>query len=144
MKKIYKGFLQLEDHGDADDLIYIKGDDYPILEQIQDDIEEYGNLLSVRYFLSDKNEDINKLTENLIKSISGSADIDYGSHYSEYTGYLWTDQDLKIGGHDLADELYNNAQHDKWNFKTHEKITVPGKWLYAEIEYNSPTQPKEK
>src|SRR5437868_3327415 len=27
------------------------------------------------------------------------------SHYSEITGYLWTDENLMVGGHDLLDEL---------------------------------------
>ena len=39
--------------------------------------------------------------------------------YSEITGYLWTDEVVKIGGHDLLKE-----------FETH-----LGKYLYMEIEY---------
>ena len=39
--------------------------------------------------------------------------------YSDYTGYLWTDENLKIGGHDLLDELKEDC----------------GKWLFLTIEY---------
>lgn len=38
-------------------------------------------------------------------SYSGDSQIEYGHAYSEITGYLWTTEDLKVGGHDLIAEL---------------------------------------
>ena len=41
----------------------------------------------------------------------------FGACYSEYTGYLWTDEEVLIGGHDLIEELRG----------------CEGKWLLLEI-----------
>src|SRR5712675_1640367 len=38
----------------------------------------------------------------------GELDIKYDAHYSDVTGYLWTDEDFKFGGHDMFVFLENN------------------------------------
>ncbi|MNJ80064.1 hypothetical protein D3C77_783070 [compost metagenome] len=48
----------------------------------------------------------------------GFCDVGYGARYSELTGYLWTDEYLKVGGHDIIEELRSYV----------------GKWLILEIE----------
>jgi hypothetical protein len=35
----------------------------------------------------------------------GEGDATFGARYSEDTGYLWTDEELNVGGHDLLGEL---------------------------------------
>lgn len=77
-----------------------------------------GKKVSIRYWIT--NERITKpaAQEIFLKKLFGEADICYESHYSEYTGYLWTDEDLNIGGHDLLNELRSSD----------------GKYLILEVE----------
>jgi hypothetical protein len=77
----------------------------PLAEQVELDIDAYGNYLTVRYFITDAEKTIDELEENLIKQIVGAGEADYHARYSEITGYLWTDEELKVGGHDLLLEL---------------------------------------
>ena len=53
-----------------------------------------------------------ELAENAVKMLAGAADADYTQHYSDITGYLWTDAECVVGGHDLLDELESNV--GKW------------------------------
>ena len=100
---VYEGFLSMRTDGEADDILHI-GDDI-LSELIQDDIKDYGNYLSVRYFTSDEETTIDKAILENIKKISGVGDVCWGHRYSEVTGYLYTNNEIKVGGHDLLDEL---------------------------------------
>lgn len=73
--------------------------------------------VSVRYFVCDKPTPIQDLEENLVKSVLGIANVKYGMNYSDYTGYLWTDEEFNVGGHNLLSELKTNI----------------GKYLYMEV-----------
>lgn len=73
----------------------------------------------MRYWVSETEKTKEQLKENLFAAISGSVEADYGDAYSELTGYLWTDEKLKVGGHDLLDELQSYI----------------GKFLYMEVDY---------
>ena len=86
--------------------------------------EEYGNYLTVRYWISDKEKTRRELLEETVKLIFGIGDVEYNNNYSEITGYLWTDANLIIGGHNLLNELYNNV----------------GKYCLLEIEYFDESQ----
>lgn len=46
-----------------------------------------------------------EIQEEHIKKFTGSASANYGAVYSELTGYLWTDDEGKIGGHDLVESM---------------------------------------
>jgi len=48
----------------------------------------------------------------------GLPELEFEPRYSEITGYLWTDETLKIGGHNILDVLESNE----------------GKHIYLEIE----------
>jgi hypothetical protein len=134
-RKIYIGLLNTNDISGEDHYSLClngypeKGDydwlDEPILADVlAQDITNYGNNLSVRYFISDSELDEDQLNLELMKTIYGN-DIDsdnvrFGVRYSEYTGYLWTDEDIMIGGHDLLEELKSHI----------------GKYLWMEITYS--------
>jgi hypothetical protein len=48
------------------------------------------------------------LTANIMEA-SGAVEADYDVAYSEVTGYLWTDEEGTIGGHDLVKEFRSAA-----------------------------------
>jgi hypothetical protein len=107
----YSGYLSIKDDGDYE-YLSLSGYNEPLAKVL----ECYHNkVLSIHYFIVDKemSED-EAMTEFLTNidtdkyELKGKADIQYIPRYSEYTGYLWTDEDLMIGGHDLLEELSSN------------------------------------
>lgn len=69
-----------------------------------------GKKASVRYYISDNPiESEDAVSEAYFSTLTGAVDALYLVNYSDYTGYLWTDENLKVGGHDLMAELKNYA-----------------------------------
>src|SRR4051812_10096718 len=101
MKDItYRGLLCITSNGEDDNLVGLLSSDTHrvaiLAELLADDVRLNGRFVTVSYFLSDI-----PLTETIaqmqhILNLCGKADAKYGMHYSEYTGYLWTDEELKI------------------------------------------------
>ena len=120
MRKFYEGFIVLDSYGEADDILFLCStpngrdsvadwdDDCPLADKIQGDIEEYGNFLTVKYFISQEAKTWKEARLGHLEHLYGVGDVDYGDAYSEITGYLWTDEEIKVGGHDLLEELRSN------------------------------------
>lgn len=113
---IYKGIIEEKDHGDNSCALFLSEYNEPLAELL--DSEIYKKQVSVRYFIANQPETRAQLIEGLIQKLYGDAHAIYQDAYSDYTGYLWTDEELKIGGHDLLSEL-----------RTHK-----GKYCYLEID----------
>lgn len=107
MEMNYCGFLQLRDPGDAIDILYIDSRDEPLAEVLEEEIS--GHTVTVRYWVADKQITKDEAQQHFIAKLMGAADCEYDVHYSDVTGYLWTDQEIKIGGHDLMAELQSFA-----------------------------------
>lgn len=117
-KKEYRGWITTRE--DADDHTFITIDDAnPLAKTIEEHIHSYGSYLSVRYVISDE-EIKGDINEAVLKIIFGVGDADYHARYSEETGYLWTDEKLNVGGHDLLNQLIGSI----------------GKYLVMEIVYS--------
>ena len=114
--KLYEGLLSLHSDGEADDVLFLSSCTEPLADTLLDDIGR--KQVTARYWVCDKQCTKEEASENLVKQIMGDAKVKYGHAYSEVTGYLWTDEEIKIGGHDLLEEL---------------KSAV-GKWLILEVE----------
>jgi hypothetical protein len=115
VEKIYKGILV---EGNNTETEVLKLNDEILAETIESDIRENGNYLSVHYYISD--EPVENPEEEFLKELYGMGEVTYCMAYSDITGYLWTDEDLIIGGHDLMEELRSNI----------------GKYLHLVIEFN--------
>jgi hypothetical protein len=118
MKKVFEGYLKYTDNGEGDDILYFLtfGETVPLAELLQ---EEIGNkLVTVRYYISDRVVSIEEAQQKFINQLFGVLDANYNVVYSEITGYLWTDQEINVGGHDLLEEL----------------ATYHGKYLILEVE----------
>ncbi len=113
---IYKGLITESSRGENDDALFIGDMDEPIAYVFEEEIQ--GKQVSVRYFISNTEKTKEELTENLISKIAGAVDADYGDRYSDVTGYLWTDEELNVGGHDLLKELRSEI----------------GKFIYMEVD----------
>nr|WP_298659067.1 hypothetical protein [uncultured Flavobacterium sp.] len=108
---IYKGTIIESDSGENCDALFIGGG-MPIAEILQHEIN--GKEVSVRYWISDKEKTKEELQENFLKNLFGAVDAEYRDAYSDYTGYLWTNENLEIGGHDLLGELRGNLGKFIW------------------------------
>jgi hypothetical protein len=101
----HSGWLTYEEDCNYHETVNLNGE--PIAEEL-----EYmsGNVVTVRYYISDKEASEEELQEDfLTNTLYGNLESEYGARYSEYTGYLWTDDELKVGGHSLLDELESYA-----------------------------------
>lgn len=114
---IIQGLIQEKQHGQSDDSLFIGQETEPLTSYLKEKI--VNKFVTVRYYISDTEKSKEELLENSIKLLSGSVDdVDYYDFYSDYTGYLWTNESLEIGGHDLEDVVRSNR----------------GKYLYMEID----------
>lgn len=114
-KVIFKGFIKQLDYLDNSYATFIDGCDRPISLIFSDDF--YKENVTAKYFFSEKEKSIEELKENLILKSCGSVQADYLDKYSEITGYLWTDEEIMIGCHDLLTEINENI----------------GKYIYLEL-----------
>jgi hypothetical protein len=137
---VYRGRLVAASNGEEGDLLgmipegdvealnarlfraYVyEGDPVILVELIRDDREDDEKYLSVRYFITDAPASPDDLESDLAAMATGDADVRYRMMYSESTGYLWTDEDFVVGGHDLAEELKSHL----------------GKYLHMEIRFST-------
>lgn len=97
---VLKGFIRR--FGDGENLA-IKHD--CIAESL---VDTNGRMVSIRYWVSDGEITLEQAEEAYqVVSMGGKSDCEFAVNYSDYTGYLWTDEKLKVGGHDLIAELEN-------------------------------------
>jgi len=115
-KEIYQGRIYEADEGG----LHIK--DAAIADSVLECIRIHGSFLTVRYWIAKQPINPDTVMQEWLKQLyTGSGSADYEIHRSERTGYLWTDEELNVGGHDLLAELYTHI----------------GKYIYMEIEYSS-------
>jgi len=119
--EVYTGKLSLGEHYDdeLDGILLVNGE--PLARTVQEGRDEYGKYLSVSYYITDQSvTDEDELQEAFLGRLDGLGEVDFDIRYSEITGYLWTDEELKVGGHDLIEEL----------------TSYVGKYLYLKVTYS--------
>jgi hypothetical protein len=116
----YAGQIREADYGEAMDVVFVGDHDEPLAKLIQDDLEVHGRRVSVSYFVTDTPKTKDELAENQVRVLLGDATADYTDNYSDVTGYLWTDEELQVGGHDLLAEIQSSI----------------GRHLHLEITYH--------
>ena len=121
----YIGKLVLVSNGEEDDILGLEEyDDNKLVEKIIEDIggrwenEISNEFVNIKYYISDVLKQKEEIEEEYLKQLLGSMDAKYWVAYSECTGYLWTTEDLQVGGHDLLEELKDSV----------------GKFLYMSID----------
>jgi hypothetical protein len=113
--------LEERSYGEDDYVLFLSESKVPIAEILDDAIR--GKLVTARYWITDTpctKEDAN---EDFMRQVMGLAKTEFGARYSEITGFLWTDEECKIGGHDLIAEIRGSV----------------GKYLILEIEIHGET-----
>ncbi len=99
------GWLRLAYYGEADDILFLS--DEPLVDLLQESVA--GRQVSIRYWICDQEETKSSAIEAFLHKLDGIAEANFGANYSEVTGYLWTDEELVVGGHDLVQEFYGSV-----------------------------------
>jgi hypothetical protein len=130
IRKVYSGWISLMHSGCGisikdpkylDSLVDEGCGSYALANIVRIDISEFSSNVSVRYFVSNKECTFKEAQEGFIHKLYGSLDSSYEEYYgTEWTGFMYADERLVIGGHDLIKEL----------------ISYEGKYLNLEIIYH--------
>jgi hypothetical protein len=119
----YAGWLSLggwprgEDDG-CEECVFLSDSDEPLFDRIQDEAHPNGRTVFVRWWWADKEASREELSTEFTMSVLGASKLCFGARYSEATGYLWTDNEFIVGGHDLNTELGS----------------LQGKWVHFELD----------
>lgn len=115
MTRTYEGLLSLHSLSEIEDVLFLSSVKFPLAQELE---WLNGKQVTIRYWLANKPVEKEEAISLFLHGLTGAPDVTYCPRYSEITGYLWTDEKLNIGGHNLIDELKSNV----------------GKWLILEIE----------
>ena len=102
---VYRGRLVEKYWAEDDSILHLEGAEEPFALKLDEDFG--GRLVTVRYYICGSECTLEEAQESFLKQLSGVVETDIGAHYSEITGHLWTDEGVKIGGHDLIAELHS-------------------------------------
>ncbi len=102
-QKLYSGYLSKKDYEDAYDVLFLSSVDDPLTEELMDALDQ--KQVTIRYWVTKKECTKDQAQEFFIRELFGELNAEYSPCYSEATGYLWTTEELNIGGHNLLDEL---------------------------------------
>lgn len=94
------------------------GMQFPLCKGFEEDIGFSSKYANIQMLIGDTPIDIEHIEETKIVSMMGEVEHEYYHTYSDYTGYLWTNEDFIVGGHDLLKILRSNE----------------GKYIHLEIE----------
>ena len=98
----FRGWLRIHQCGDNYNALFLSSLVSPLADELY---IMAGKKVTVRYWASDREKSPDDLKGDFIRRVMGIGRAEYTDHYSELTGYLGTDENLKIGGHDLMEEL---------------------------------------
>lgn len=74
---------------------------FPFTKAMEDKCKWRNKYASIQMLTGDTPIDINHIDETKIVSMMGEVTSEYYHCYSDLTGYLWTDESFKCGGHDI-------------------------------------------
>lgn len=82
--------------------------EFPLTKEMEDLCGWRGNYASIQMLTGDTPIDLNHIDETKIVSMMGEVDSYYYHRYSDLTGYLWTEEEFKCGGHDIPNILLSH------------------------------------
>lgn len=100
--------------------------DAPLAKTVYDRSGYGKRPVTVNYHITDEPVSEMELHERLVAMMCGTThegegDLSYYHRYSDMTGYLWTDEKFRVGGHNVIAEL--TTYRGKWCFMT---VTIHG------------------
>lgn len=108
--KVYQGYLEMREteitNYEKDSFLSLSTSDYTLTQDLE---WITGRQVTLRYWVTNRKCSIKEAITQHTKLCLGYATAKFEVNYSELTGYLYTDECLNIGGHDLLQELENNV-----------------------------------
>jgi hypothetical protein len=101
--------------------IVVSNDGFAFSKEMESRCGWLDRYASIQMLIGDTPIDMDHIDETKIVSMEGITESEYYHRYSDYTGYLWTEEEFKCGGHDLLKILEGNM----------------GKYIHIEIELYS-------
>ena len=95
--------------------------EFPMTKEMEDRHCWVQRYASIQMLTGDTPIDIDHIDETKIVSMMGFTESKYYHRYSDYTGYLWTEEGFKCGGHDIPKILNSHI----------------GEYIHMEIELYS-------
>ncbi len=93
-----------------------------LAEAIEDFIDyNRKDIISFQYHISSEPFGFYELEEHMVKTSMGLVKSTFRHQYSDLTGYLWTNEKLEVGGHDLLEEL-RTSKFSGWDKETESRI----------------------
>ena len=74
---------------------------FPFTKEMEDKCGWRGSYASIQMLTGSTPIDLDHIDETKIVSMMGEVSSHYYHRYSDYTGYLWTEEGFKCGGHDI-------------------------------------------
>lgn len=91
---------------------------FPFTKEMEEKCGWLRRYASIQMLTGDTPIDVEHIDETKIVSMEGDVESKYYHRYSDYTGYLWTEEGFKCGGHDIRKIL----------------ASYIGKYIHMEIE----------
>lgn len=80
-------------------------DSFPFTKEMEEKCGWGNKYASIQMLTGSTPIDLDNVDETKIVSMMGEVDSKYYHRYSDYTGYLWTVEGFKCGGHDIPEIL---------------------------------------
>ena len=81
---------------------------FPLTKEMEDKCDWLTSYASIQMLTGDTPIDMDHIDETKIVSMMGMVESHYYHRYSDYTGYLWTEEGFKCGGHNIPQILCNH------------------------------------
>lgn len=83
-------------------------DSFPFTKEMAEKCGWFGSFANIQMLTGDTPIDIDHIDETKIVSMMGEVDSKYYHRYSDLTGYLWTEEEFKCGGHNIPQILQSH------------------------------------
>lgn len=83
-------------------------DSFPFTKEMSDKCGWCGRYASIQMLTGDTPIDIEHIDETKMVSMMGEVESHYYHRYSDFTGYLWTEEKFICGGHDIPKILHSH------------------------------------
>ena len=80
-------------------------DSFPFTKEMRERCGWSRRFVSIQMLTGDTPIDADHIDETKVVSMMGDVESRYYHRYSDFSGYLWTEEEFKCGGHDLLEIL---------------------------------------
>lgn len=80
-----------------------------LAEAIEKITDWCGSILTFAWHIASEPLSFHELEEQLVKTVMGDTKARFTHAYSDLTGYLWTEEKIECGGHDILREIQETA-----------------------------------